>query len=65
MKRLAVISAILCMLTAASARVGVAGSAADRMAPCRPETTNATGQIDRKIVEGCQRKIFETNDEHT
>lgn len=52
MKRLAVISAILCMLTAASARVGVAGSAADRMAPCRPETTNATGQIDRKIVEG-------------
>ena len=52
MKRLTVISAILCMLAAASARVVDAGSAADRMAPCTPETTNATDQIEKKIVEG-------------
>ena len=52
MKQLTVISAIHCMLAAAPARVVDAGSAADRMAPCMPETTNATDQIEKKIIEG-------------
>ena len=40
------------MLAAASVRVADAGSTADRMAPCTPETTNATDHIEKEIVEG-------------
>lgn len=52
MKRLAVVSAILCMLAMASARVTDAGSAADPMVRCAPETTNATDRIEKETVGG-------------